>query len=330
MPIETITKNGRKRFRWTFERVIAGQRVRRTKIIPFGITAAEADSLGRKWEAEEYAIASGERKAKVSIWQCVERHVTDVGAQWKDGVKRARVLQKWSDHFADQDATDLYDWSVSFVGYLRAHTDTRGLPKMPLTNASISNIMAYIRAAIKYAYKIGFVARDDTSRMAIPAVNNERHHYPDRREMLLIARCCTDRRARAAIRIAFYSGMRRAEIMRAKVTKQGFALGTTKNGKPRIVPIHPRIAVCTRRIKIDLTAPAMSHYWIKARERAGFPETKFHDLRHGAASEMINAGVDLFVVGGVLGHISMVSTKRYSHLVTDKLADAVGMIGGRK
>jgi len=45
---------------------------------------------------------------------------------------------------------------------------------------------------------------------------------------------------------------------------------------------------------------------------------------------MINAGIDLFTVGGVLGHKSVVSTKRYSHLVTDRLAAAVGRIGQKR
>jgi integrase len=327
MPIETITKNGKKRFRWTFNRVIAGERIRRTKIIPAGITAAEADSLGRKWEAEEYAIASGERKPVVTIWQCVEKHVTDKGTEWKDAEKRARILQKWSDAFADQDATDLHDWSVTFAGYLRASKDSKGNDKKPLTAGSISNIFAYIRAAVRYAYKVGLIDVNDTPRMAIPQVNNERHHYPDRAEMLAIARQCHDRRARAVIRIAFYSGMRLSEILRAKVTKQGFSLGTSKNGKPRIVPIHPKIAVCTRRIKLHITAASFDHYWVVAREKAGFRKTRFHDLRHGAASEMINAGVDLYTVGGVLGHATTLSTQRYAHLVTAKLSDAVSRIG---
>lgn len=53
-------------------------------------------------------------------------------------------------------------------------------------------------------------------------------------------------------------------------------------------------------------------------------------LRHGAASEMINAGIDLFTVGGVPGHKSVVLTKRYSHLVTNRLAAAVGKIGQKR
>ncbi|WP_305954799.1 hypothetical protein [Burkholderia sp. SRS-W-2-2016] len=39
--------------------------------------------------------------------------------------------------------------------------------------------------------------------------------------------------------------------------------------------------------------------------------------------------MDLFTVGGVLGHKSVVSTKRYSHLVTERLAAAVGKAGGK-
>ena len=66
-----------------------------------------------------------------------------------------------------------------------------------------------------------------------------------------------------------------------------------------------------RRIHFTVTLKQFEMEWIKAREAAGHPDTKFHDLRHGAASEMINAGIDLFTVGGVLGHKSVASTKRY-------------------
>ena len=44
---------------------------------------------------------------------------------------------------------------------------------------------------------------------------------------------------------------------------------------------------------------------------------------------MINAGVELFTVGRVLGHMDSRSTARYSHLATDTLADALKKIGRR-
>ncbi|MDR6389149.1 tyrosine-type recombinase/integrase [Paraburkholderia phenoliruptrix] len=330
MPIETITKAGRKRLRWTFKRVVEGERVRKAKLLPAGISAKEADELARKWEAEIYALASGTRKAVVTIGECVSTHVADKSLDWKDATKRIQILEKWGAEYANQDATDLHNWSKGFIGYLRASKDRKGRPKRPLSDGAIRNILAYIRAAIKYAHKVGKLEVDQTSRMVIPSVNNERHHYPQRAEMLQIARACKNRQVRAAIRIAFYSGMRRGEIMKAKVTRQGFSLSDTKNGRPRIVPIHPRIAVLARKTKFTLTVKQFEIEWMKAREAAGHPETKFHDLRHGAASEMINAGIDLFTVGGVLGHKSVVSTKRYSHLVTDKLATAISEIGKKR
>ena len=55
----------------------------------------------------------------------------------------------------------------------------------------------------------------------------------------------------------------------------------------------------------------------------------FHDWRHSAASELINAGVDVYTVGRVLGHKDPRSTARYSHLAVDALTSAVAKIGGR-
>lgn len=57
------------------------------------------------------------------------------------------------------------------------------------------------------------------------------------------------------------------------------------------------------------------------------PELHFHDVRHSAASAMIQDGVDLHTVGAVLGHRSAASTRRYAHLATDNLKAAIGRIG---
>jgi site-specific recombinase XerD len=40
----------------------------------------------------------------------------------------------------------------------------------------------------------------------------------------------------------------------------------------------------------------------------------FHDLRHTAASLMVQAGVSLRAVQQILGHCSVVVTERYAHL----------------
>jgi integrase len=328
MPIETTTKAGRRRLRWTFDRVIENQRIRRTKILPQGISAKEADELARKWEAETYGEVTGIKPPIVTIGDCVRFHCADKAATWKDADKRIKILEKWAPYYRKQDAMDLHEWSKQFVGVMRSNVDpVSRIGKRPLTDGAIRNTMAYLRAAIKYAHKIGKLSSDQTARMVIPPVNNDRHNYPDRREMVLIARACENREVRAAIRVAFYSGMRKSEIARAAPGKRGFVLPDTKNGRPRIVPIHRKIAVITRNFKFTFQGYGFDYAFRQARNKAGFPHTRFHDLRHGAASEMINSGVDLFTVGGVLGHKTTVSTKRYAHLVTDRLADAISKIG---
>lgn len=41
---------------------------------------------------------------------------------------------------------------------------------------------------------------------------------------------------------------------------------------------------------------------------------------------MINAKVDLYTVGAVLGHKSATSTKRYAHLATDAIRSALARL----
>lgn len=114
---------------------------------------------------------------------------------------------------------------------------------------------------------------------------------------------------------------------RPKRTDAAFLLDDTKNGEPRHIPVHPKIRVC---IRVGLrTQSKMGKRFRAARAKVGMDWLHFHDLRHAAASEMINAGVDLYTVGAVLGHKSATSTKRYSHLATDSLRAALGKIGRR-
>jgi integrase len=160
----------------------------------------------------------------------------------------------------------------------------------------------------------------------VPEVRNERHEYASRAQMLTIARLCTNSMARMAIRMGFYSGMRLGEILRAEVVGTAWVLRDTKNGDPRIVPIHSKVAVCARKFK-KLPKITVQTAWVRARNKAGLQHFHFHDLRHSTASAMINAGIDLYTVGAVLGHKDARSTKRYSHLATDALTDAVGTIG---
>ncbi|WP_082221517.1 tyrosine-type recombinase/integrase [Herbaspirillum chlorophenolicum] len=54
---------------------------------------------------------------------------------------------------------------------------------------------------------------------------------------------------------------------------------------------------------------------------------RFHDLRHSAASTMVNDGVDLYIVHVVLGHKTASSTKLHAHLATSSQRTSIDRIG---
>jgi site-specific recombinase XerD len=60
-----------------------------------------------------------------------------------------------------------------------------------------------------------------------------------------------------------------------------------------------------------------------ARLKAGFPDLRIHDLRHSFASALVNQGVSLYEVQFLLGHKSIKSTQRYSHLDNQRLLRSV-------
>lgn len=307
-------------FVFEFDRWIGGARIRARKRLPKTWNQAQADEFDRKQSGRLYAQAQGISGANRLIEEAVALYLTERVPHLKSGMNTARELALIAHLYRGRPMSALPDVCKAM------QIKNQSAAKV-LAPATIRARIRYLTSACRWAWKHhNYGDGDPGARVTAPTVDNERQVYLTREQMLMVAKATRNRMARMAVRMAFYSGMRLAEVMRAVPHGDCWHLATSKNGKPRLVPIHPKVAVCARRFK----PPARITIQVnvrKAYKAVGMQGLHFHDLRHSTASEMINSGVDLYTVGAVLGHLDSRSTQRYAHLATERLADAIGRIG---
>lgn len=138
------------------------------------------------------------------------------------------------------------------------------------------------------------------------------------------------------------TGMRVSELLATRwehvdLTGRSLYVPTSKTGRSRYVPLaHAAVTILKQMPREEgavylFPSPkaaekhltTIKHGWQTARAAANLMDLRIHDLRHSSASFMINNGVDIYSVGKVLGHRSVQSTQRYSHLSDEKLLAAV-------
>ncbi|MGU9992099.1 site-specific integrase [Bordetella avium] len=311
----------RRRYRFEFDRIISGRRVRATKLLPKAWTQAQADAFDREESSRLYAIAQGIEQESPLIEAAVQTYL-EKKSELKSHATAMGHLAAVFEYYEGKRFSDLSEVCEKIT--------EAGLKR--LAPATVRQRIVLLRAACRFYWKTKRLNMPDPGQhLAMPEVRNERHEYLTRRQALQLARACKRRPARALILIAFYTGMRKGEIWAARVEPGRFVLEDTKNGDRRVVPMLPKIArYASRHLPPKISYRSMMIWFRKAAEAVNRPGLHFHDLRHSTASAMVQAGTPLYTVGKVLGHKSARSTARYSHLSTENLADALGAISQKR
>lgn len=215
-----------------------------------------------------------------------------------------------------------------------------------LAPATVEKIRVIFGRSFELAieWNVPGATRNPTHGIKRPPINNARERYLNAAEAQRLQAAVSESRNKQLkyiVALLLLTGARVSELLNAEwrhvdLERRSWLIPTSKTGKARHVPLSkqaveviqsiPRFGTCPYLLpNPDTLKPftEIKHAWQHARDKARLPGLRIHDLRHSAASFMINAGIDLFAVGRVLGHADHKSTQRYSHLANDTLLAAV-------
>lgn len=193
-----------------------------------------------------------------------------------------------------------------------------------LSPSTVNRRLAVLKAALHYAWRQGWVRDNLSGRIERLREPPGRSEYLTRAQVAALAKAATEP-LRTAILIAAYTGLRASELLVAvpAADRRTVTIPDSKTGRTRTVPVPERVSRLVARLPLPTDYHALSWAFRSARAAAGLPGVHFHDLRHTCASWLINAGVDLYTVGTILGHTAPATTQRYAHLAHATLAKAM-------
>lgn len=315
-----------KRWRFYFDRTIDAQRARSSKLLPAGWSHAQARAYDKAEEARLYALASGIERIdeRPPIARAVQLYLDHRLPELRNAKKCAQDLAQLVPWIEGRTLQELPEVAREY----RADN-----PK--LAAATVRNRLAYLKAAVRYAYrKHGLGDRDYTERMELPSVRNERQIYLEPGRLPAFVRKMPSRDARDLFTLAFATGLRwRANLLpltREQIVRRDgrvwLSIPDTKNGRPLMIPVHEAAQDALRSIPFRRSDTTYYAEFNAARAAIRRPELRPHDLRHSLASALASDGASLPEIGAVLGHKSVQATKRYAHLYPQRVEALVNSV----
>jgi len=248
-------------------------------------------------------------------------------------------MRKWIDLLGERSA-----WTITPDELSRAGVAMLENGYSPSTvNRNLSQIGSIYRwAKRKMLTPVGFIS---------PTLSQHRYPEPIRRvslseaevkRLLDGAAAFKDRRFAVLIRILIETGARRGEVCERRwsdidLDACSIEVLETKTGKPRMLFFSQETAALMRRVWPTRESAALlfgstrapgaivtfKKSWDKLTQAIGRPDLRLHDLRHYRAKLLIESGATVAVAAQALGHSSLILHRRYGHLESSAISNAV-------
>ena len=217
-----------------------------------------------------------------------------------------------------------------------------------------------LKAAFNKAIDWNYLIENPFLKVKLPKRPKSNPVFINSIELQMIIVHTNNKTLKELFRFAFFTGMRRNEIINLKWNAVDFNLKiirikntksfTTKSKKERVIPmnktvfnllkeIYPKVIdinrdefVFRKHAGVKLDELYVSKSFKKAvrdvnKTKAVIDEQiHFHSLRHSFASNLVQKGTSLYVIKELLGHEDLKTTQIYSHLQNENLFDAVNLL----
>ena len=249
-----------------------------------------------------------------------------------------------------------WGWSNAAIDRLAVRGFMGWLRRRGLSRRTIARKVAALRTFYRFLEAEGVVTDSPAARVRPPRHTRKLADHLNTSEARTVCEFAEARSADGSlsalrdlviIEMLYGSGIRLAELHGLDLTgihrraKSAVVLG--KGGKERIVPVTDAAAVAIDRYlpaRLEAVVPGESALLVNRAGRrlsrrsiqiavkrifecsAGARGLSAHALRHSFATHLLDAGASLLVVKELLGHVSLSTTKDYTHISRTKVRAA--------
>lgn len=320
-------KNGRKHVGV----MVCGKRVHR--ILPQGASAGDAKRIEAELrgaiEKSPHQVSIPGDPPMTAIMAIYVEHARSLRSA-DTSEHHAKRLGPWAEKYKASQASAFAAHVVRDMS-VKIEDPKTGKLKPVYAPATINRSLATAKKGLTLAWERHITPENYGLRIKPVPVNNKREVFLTVDQVHQIADSCQPE-TQAAIWAALLTGARRGELCQIRTEHIGedvimIPASHTKTNMARVVPIIPALRPWLKYFPLTLSVEGLKSNWQRARKRAGMEHVNFHDLRHSCASIMLGLGVDLYTISKILGHSTIQTTQRYSHLQVDAQRDALNKLG---